>query len=94
MKIQLVNSPFDFDEVGQKTALRWFEQGRGVFTTDGKTLVLHPRSTWNQKRREQERDPVTGGFEWFVGDSGNTVMSTVEGCGGMRVFQATHGNPN
>lgn len=91
MKIQIVNSPFDFDEVGEKTANRWFKQGRGTFSEDGKTLTLHSRATWNAISSRQEPDPVSGKFEWYVGESGQSYMQQIEGIGGMRGYQASHG---
>lgn len=90
MKIQLVNSPFDFDEVGVKTATRWFTQGRGYFTPDGKTLVLYQKSRWLSNQREAENDGVTGKFNWFVGESGYSYMQQIEGIGGSRGYQAAH----
>lgn len=40
--------------------------------------------------RRNERDPVTGSFEWYVGDSGGSqlVKSYTGLSGGMRVFKA------
>lgn len=45
-------------------------------------------------RKYSERDPVTGNFSWFVGDSGGSrLMKRYEGVsGGYRVYQATHGS--
>lgn len=68
-------------DTGQITHIRMLEAAELAVT---KTLMRSTRVT----------DPVTGKFEWFVGDSGGSrLMRQYEGVsGGHRVFQATHGN--
>lgn len=97
LKIQILNSPFNFDEVGQKTAQRWIKQGKADLTADG-ALMFRPFFSSSQTLRQREDDnfdrAVTGKFEWYVGDSGGSrLMKQYEGIsGGTRVFQAAHGN--
>jgi hypothetical protein len=83
MKIQIVNSPFDFDEVGQKTAQRWLGSGYADLTADG-YLQIRTRSALSIQRaiREDERfdhavDSGRGGSvvgEWATKHSGPRPM--------------------
>ena len=51
MKIRLLNSPWDFDEVGDKAADRWLKQGKAYYTPDG--LMLKDNFVLGIMRRQR-----------------------------------------
>lgn len=41
-KVKLVNSPFEFEQVGFNAADRWFRQDKGYFNKDQTVFTFHP----------------------------------------------------
>jgi len=81
MKIHLTNSPFDFDQVGRKTADRWFRQGKADYSTDRTSLTFRDSFTLRMQlqAREDERfnaavDESCSAKHWKTVHSGSPRM--------------------